>query len=143
MKFFAAVLFLVLALILQFWTAAGGTVIDFVFTALIVCGFIFELYEILFFILLALFIINWEPAASLPLAVFGIVPLLAYASRKFFHVEAWAGTLAAIALGLLVLYLSISPRLFAANLRIFFTDLIASLVFGSLMFFALRYSHRR
>jgi len=143
MRFFAALLCMLLAMVLQFWFASAGIFIDFVFGALIAFAFVFAFWEIVFFVLLSLFVINWQPAASLTLGVFGGLPLLAYGFRKLFPWQAWAGNIIAMVLGLFILYLSVSPTLLFANWEIFFTDLLASLAFGSFVFFALRYSHRR
>jgi hypothetical protein len=143
MKFFAAILSLILAFILQFWFASAGIAIDFVFAALIAFAFVFEFWEVFFFVALSLFVINWQPAISFTLGAFSVLPLLAYGFRRWFHWQGWAGNLAAIAVGLLILYLCVSPSLLIGNFRSFFFDLFISMIFGAAVFFGLNYSYRR
>src|SRR5262249_51964999 len=110
--------------------------------ALIVFAFIFDFWEIIFFVLLSVFIINWQPAPSLPLIIFGIFPIFTYGFRTLVPWQPWAGVLIATAAGLFLLYLSVSPTILLANLNSFFLDLFVSAVFASLIFSSLKYSPR-
>lgn len=136
-RFLIAFLFLALAAVLQFWFASFGVFINFIFAALIAFAFLFDILDVIFFILLAIFIMNWQPAFSWELLIFGLVPLAAYLLHQNSSYEVWAANLASIFLGLLIMYLVIAPRLFLSDWKTFFIDLVVCLVFGGIIFGAL------
>jgi len=137
MRFILACLFLALAFVLQFWFTSFGIFINFSFATLIVLAFLFDIWDVLFFVLAAIFIINWQPAPSWELFVFAAVPFGAYAIHHYSQWEAWVASLASIVIGLFILYIAIAPQLFLANAGAFFTDLFACMVFGAVVFGAL------
>ncbi len=143
MRFILACLFLALAFVMQFWFASFGVFINFIFAALIAFAFLFDFWDLLFFVLAAIFVINWQPAFSWELFIFAAVPFAAYILHNYTTWEAWVANLASIVLGLLILYISIAPRLFLANLSTFFVDLFACLIFGSIIFGALNRRENR
>jgi hypothetical protein len=137
MRFFSGLIVLCIAIFLQFQLATAGIHFDFVIAILIAFAFIFEFLELLFFILMGILLVNWQPAPSVALVALALIPILVYAIRKLFHAEPWLGNLVALSLGLFALYLIASPSFLAAHVLIFFEDLIVVLAAGELAFFAL------
>jgi hypothetical protein len=138
LKFFSGFVILILALFLQFLLASAGIHLNLALATLIAFAFIFDLWELLFFDLLAVFLLNWEPALSLPLLAFALIPLLAFAFRKLIRTELWIGNLAAILGGFLIFYLASAPASFVSNFLQFVIDLIVGLSAGELVLFALK-----
>jgi hypothetical protein len=133
-----AILILFLACGLQFLLGTAGVFINFILAALIAFAFFFDIFEMVVFILFAVFVINWQPAFSIELALFVLVPLAALAFHKFFAWSAWAGIPVMIIGGFLVLYLSVAPHAIVTNFPAFIFDLIGSLLFGELVLVALK-----
>ena len=67
-----AILMLLLACAFQFWFASTGVFINFILAALVVFAFFFDIWELLVFILFAVFVINWSPIVSVDIFVFAI-----------------------------------------------------------------------
>ncbi|MGD1003340.1 MAG: hypothetical protein ABR884_02075 [Minisyncoccia bacterium] len=132
-----AILVLLLACALQFWFASAGVFINFILAALIVFAFFFDIWELLVFILFAIFVINWSPIMSVDIFLFAIIPIAAYAFHKVFAWTGWAAVPVAIVCGFILLYLAIAPATFLANWNVFFIDLFGALIFGILVFLTL------
>jgi hypothetical protein len=134
LKFILAILVLLLACALQFWFASAGIFINFILAALIVFAFFFDIWELLVFVLFAIFVINWSPTPTTDVFVFGIIPIAAYAFHKVFAWTVWAAAPVAIVFGFLLLYLALAPEAFLGNWELFLTDLFGGLLFGGLVF---------
>jgi hypothetical protein len=132
-----AILMLLLACAFQFWFASTGVFINFILAALVVFAFFFDIWELLVFILFAVFVINWSPIVSVDIFVFAIIPIAAYAFHKVFAWTVWAAAPVAIAVGFILLYCAIAPATFLANWNLFFVDLFGALIFGGLVFLTL------
>ncbi len=132
-----AILILLLACALQFWFASTGVFINFILAALIVFAFFFDIWELLVFVLFAVFVINWSPIMSVDIFIFAVIPILAYVFHKIFAWRIWAATPAAIVVGFILLYFSTAPTAFLASGNIFFVDLFGALIFGGLVFLML------
>jgi hypothetical protein len=137
LRFILAILILLLACALQFWFASAGVFVNFILAALIVFAFFFDIWELLVFVLFAVFVINWSLAPGTGIVVFGIIPIAAYAFHKVFAWTIWAAVPAAILCGFLLLYLALAPAAFLGNWELFLTDLFGGLVFGGLVFLTL------
>jgi len=137
MRFILALLFLALAFVLQFWFASFGVFINFILAALITFAFVFDIWDVLVFILAAIFIVNWQPAFSVEIFLVAALPLAAHLVSRYASFEPWAADSVSIFCGLLVLYLAVAPGLFIADWRMFLTDLVSCLIFGSIAFAAL------
>jgi len=138
LRFILAFLVLLLACALQFWFASTGIFIDFILATLIVFAFFFDIWELLAFVLFGIFVLNWQPAASVDIFIFGIVPIAAYAFHKVFAWAAWAAIPAAIAGGFLLLYFVIAPAGFLPHAELFLIDLFGGLLFGGTVFLVLK-----
>ena len=114
-----------------------GVFINFILATLIVFAFFFDFWELLVFILFAVFVINWSPVMSVDIFVFAIIPIAAYAFHKVFAWTGWAAAPAAIVCGFILLYLAIAPAAFLASGNVFFVDLFGALIFGGLAFLTL------
>ncbi len=137
LRFILAILILLLACALQFWFASANVFINFILAALIVFALFFDIWELLVFILFAVFVVNWAPVPSIDIFVFGIIPI---AALVFHNVSAWTSWTAvpvAIICGFLLLYLAIAPAAFLANWELFLVDVFGGLVFGGLVFLTL------
>lgn len=143
MRFILALLFLILAFVMQFWFASFGVFINFILTALITLAFLFDIWDVIFFILAAVFIINWQPAFGVEIFLLAALPLAAYLFNRYSASEPWAANIASIFCGLLIFYLAIAPKIFFAEWKIFLIDLFASIIFGSIVFIALNRRENR
>jgi hypothetical protein len=132
-----AILIILLACAFQFWFASAGVFINFILATLIVFAFFFDIWELLVFVLFAIFVVNWSPAISVDIFVFAIIPIAAYAFHKIFAWTAWVAALVAIVVGFILLYLAIAPAAFLASWNLFLIDLFGALIFGGLVFLTL------
>lgn len=132
-----AVLILLLACALQFWFASANVFVNFILATLIVFAFFFDIWELIVYILFAIFVVNWQPGLSIDIVVFAIIPIATYAFHKVFSWAAWAATPVAIVCGFLLLYLAIAPTALLGNWEFFLADLFGGLVFGGLVFLTL------
>ena len=129
-----AILILLLACALQFWFASADVFVNFILATLIVFAFFFDILELLVYILFAIFVINWQPAVSVDIFVFGLLPIAAYAFHKVLSWTVWAAVPVTIVCGFILLYLAIAPISFLGNWELFLKDLFGGLVFGGLVF---------
>jgi hypothetical protein len=137
LRFILAVLILLLACSLQFWFASAGVFINFILAALIVFAFLFDIWELIVFVLFAVLVLNWQPAASVDIFIFAIIPIAAYAFHNVFAWTSWIAAPIAITCGFLILYLAIAPTAFLGAWELFVIDLLGGLIFGGLTFFTL------
>lgn len=137
LKFFAGLVILFIALALQFWFAAAGIYLTLSFATLISFAFIFEFWELLIFVLVGTFIINWQPTASLEIVVIALFPILMNLSRNAFRWRFWVGAPIAIVFGFLLLYTLAGQVPLFSYWQQFLRDLAAGLAFGALTFFPL------
>lgn len=137
LRFILAILILLFACALQFWFASAGAFVNFILAALIAFAFFFDVWELLVLVLFAVLVVNWQPAPSVDIFVFAIIPIAAFAFHKAFRWSPWAGVPVAIVVGFLLLYLAIAPAMFLADWEPFLTDLFGGLVFGGLVFVTL------
>jgi hypothetical protein len=136
--FLSGLIILAIALALQFFSGSAGMFLNFSFAALIAFAFLFEFWELVCFVLIAVFVLDWQPAASVEILVFALYPIAVYFFRKTIPWQHWIAAPAAIILGFAVLAFAAAPALFFAHLSAFFTDTIAGLAFGALIFYPLR-----
>ena len=132
LKFFAGLFILFIALFAQFWFASIGWYFDLSFAALISFALLFDLWELIALVCVAVFIVNWQPGASPEILVFGLYPIALYFSKHIVHWQLWLENLAAIALGFFLLYAVGAHG--AINWRLFGTDTAAGMLFGALLF---------
>lgn len=130
-KLFAGLIILFIALTLQFWFASAGWYVDLSYAALISFAFVFGFWELLLFIALAVFVVNWQPAASMEIILFAAFPIAVHLSRNVLHWQVWLENVLAIFVGFFLLYLAVSRVGF--NWQSFFIDVIAGSVFGTLL----------
>ena len=134
-KFLTAFIFLVIGIILQL--SIGGAInvwFNFSLAALIVATFFLNFLELLVLILLAVFILNWQPAFSLEMALYVVLPLLVLWLRKFLPLKSWLGNLLAIFVCFLFFYLVIDARFLLVAPAVFLRDIAGGLVFGAIFF---------
>ncbi len=137
LKLTAGLLILFVAFALQGWLASEGWRLDLVFPALITFAFLFSFWEMLLLTLLGVFILNWQPAASVEILIFAIVPVAVYFSKHILPWQPWAENLFMIALGTLLLYAIVAGSAFMHYLGALTDDLAAGLIFGTLIFASL------
>jgi hypothetical protein len=140
LKFSAGLVILFIALILQLWFASAGVLLNLSFAALISFAFIFGFWELLALILLAVFIVNWQPAASIEILIFAAYPALVHLSRNLSSWQPWIKNLIAIGIGFSVFYAASAVSVFPW--RLFFIDAASGLVLGALIFAPLYRSER-
>ena len=138
MRFILALLFLALAFVLQFWFASIGVSANIILASLVTFALMFDIWDLIFFILAAIFIINWQPAFSIEIVLFAALPLAAYLFNRYSPSEAWVANIVAVAISVLVLYLAVAPQLFLPAWRIFAADLVICLIFSACTSAALR-----
>lgn len=133
-----ALLILLLACALQFWFASAGVFINFILAALIAFAFFFDIWELLVFVLFAIFVVNWSPAFGIDIFIFGVIPIAAYAFHKLFAWTLWAGIPIAIVCGFFLLYLAIAPAAFLGSAGLFLIDVLGGMIFGGVTWLILK-----
>jgi hypothetical protein len=134
LRFILGLLILLLACALQFWFAASDVFVNFILAALIVFAFFFDIGELTVYILAAVFIVNWQPAPSVAIIVFALIPVGAFVFRKMLAITPWVAAFAALVAGFAVLYLAVAPFAFLAHWQLFSVDIFGGLVFGGTVF---------
>ena len=139
LKFFAGLVILFIALALQFWFSSVGISLNLSFAALICFAFIFGFWELLTLILIAVFIINWQPAVSLEILIFALFPVAAHFSPGLFRWrwQPWTEPPIAIFFGFLILYFAAAATKVLSYWQPFLLDVAAGLMFAALIFFPL------
>ncbi len=106
-KFLTGFLVLALAFLFQVWfpvgVAGGGIHGDFVLAVLVAFVFVFPFWEFLFFVVLAAFVMNWQPGLSADLLAFALVPLAAFVLHLWVRWEPWIGVAVSTVAGILIL----------------------------------------
>jgi len=134
LRFFAGLLILLLALFAQIFFASAGIFLNSALAALIAFAFVFTFWELAVFDLLAVFVLTWQPAPSLALIVFALVPLAAFVFCKLTQWHGWTGTLIAIVVGLAVFYIAGGGTpYFFAHFGWFALDVVIAAAVGELI----------
>jgi hypothetical protein len=136
-RFLSAVVLLLVAFILQFFLATAGVFMNFFFATLIACAFLFSFWELLVLVLLAVFIVNWQPAVNVEIMIFALYPLAVFFLRGFAHLQLWLKNLIAIFVGIFLLYAVLGGRAFLFHPTVFLIDVLGGMVFGSAVFLLL------
>ena len=135
MRFLAALGLLLVTLFIQIFLGASGIYLNIALAALVAFAFTLDLLELLVLDLIAVFILNWQPASSAALVAFALIPIGAYSFRRLTYLHGWVATAAAVVAGFLVFYIIGAPRELLHNTLGFFEDLVAGLAAGELVFF--------
>lgn len=135
LKIIAGFIILFIALLLQFWFASAGWYFDLSYAALISFAFVFDFWELLLLVAIAVFIVNWQPTASVEIVIFAAFPIAVHFSRNLLHWQVWLENILAIFVGFLLLYASVS-RL-GLNWPAFFIDAIAGSILGTIILWPL------
>ncbi len=137
-----ALLLIFIAASLQFLLGSAGMFTDLMLSALIAFAFLFEWPELSIYVLVAVFMIDWQPALTPTLVVFAAIPFAAYAFRKLFAWAPWAGIPLMTILGFVAFYLAIAPGMFANAAPSIVLDILGALIFGEVTFAVLMRAER-
>lgn len=142
MRFTLALVMFALAAAVQFWLMGGGIFLNLIFALLVVYALYFDFWELAFFVLLAMFLLDWRSAITLELALVAAVPFAVFAMRGMFRMETWVTAPIGIVAGLLLLYAVAAPRFLWTEPAVFLADACLSLLAGMLAFAALHRSFK-
>lgn len=137
-RFILGVLVLLLACGFQFWFASAGVFVNFILATLIAFAFFFDVWELVVFVLFAVFVINWQPAASIDIILFAIIPIIVHVLRRMFSFAPWIAMPVAVICATLILYIVIAPIASFHAPLLLATDLFGELVFSGLIFATFR-----
>lgn len=137
LRLITALLILVLMSGVQFWLAGGNIFSNLIFATLIVFAFFFDFWEMIFFILFGVLVINWQPAPSVEIFLFALIPLVVFALHNVIRSQKWITAPIAIICGLLIFYVVVAPHFLISNPAAFLEDLFGGLLGGGLVFLAL------
>ena len=132
LKFLSGLAILFLAFVLQFLFASSGFYYNLALATLITFALIFDFWELLALDLLAVFILNWQPAPSATLIAFALIPLAAFGFRTFTRWHGWIGNVIAIACGFLIFNIAAVPTFFPWHIWQFLIDLAVGLIVGEI-----------
>jgi len=149
-KFLTSLFIVILAFLLQ---VKLGVLLDLqpslVLASLITISFFVGFLELAFLVLLSILILNWQPAISLEISIYLILPLALFFFRKvIFPLESWVSNFLYILVGLLIFYLASNFSLIIEDFRLLFgdfvilKDLIVSMLFGFFIFQLFNYIYR-
>ncbi len=127
-----ALLVLFIAASLQFLLGSAGMFTDLMLAALIAFAFFFEWPELAVYVLVAVFMIDWQPAITPTMLVFAAIPFAAYLFRRFFAWAPWAGIPLVTILGFAAFYLAIAPGMFATAAPSIVFDVFGALIYGEI-----------
>ncbi len=88
--------------------------------------------------MLGVFLLNWQPAASIEILIFAVFPVAVYFSKNVLHWQPWIENMLAIAIGNVLLYSIILGHTAFARSGAFLVDLVGGLIFGTFIFVSLR-----
>lgn len=135
-RFLGVLLVLILALFLQiFFGDLTGIWINFALAALITATFFLDFLAVVFLTLLAVLVLNWQPAISWELLVFSGIPLVTFPLKKLLPFQPWLNNLILVFSGLCLFYLLVDFRFIFQHSKFFAVDLALALLFGLLAFF--------
>lgn len=141
-RFFIATLILLVALAAQMALGAMGISVNLLFAALVADAFVFSGWGLALLVLLAVFLVNWQPSLSLPIVVFAAIPFIALFFRTIVTWTPVAGIPFTIVLGLAILYGAFASTLFFVAPLSVLLDGVGSVLFGELVFMALSVAER-
>lgn len=134
-KFFSALLTLVIALWLQFsFLAYVRWSPDFVLTALVAFAFYFGFWELAALSTLSAFVLNWQPAFGLEIALIVLLPLAAFFVKRFLPWRNGINNLAAASAAILVFYGATNYSSLAGHALLFAAAAFGALCFGAFVF---------
>ena len=134
LKFSAGLLILFIVLVLQAWLASAGIFFNLSLAAVIVFAFLFGFWELVALTLLTVFLLNWQPAASVELIVFALLPIAAYLFRNTVSWQPFLALMVAVAAGFAVFYGILSPHMFSAHPGAIVLDIVIGWIMGALIF---------
>jgi len=137
LRLLTAFFVLLLAVVLQSRLGVFGMYGNVVLAALVAFAFLFDIWELAAFVLLAIFLMNWQPAVSSGLLVFAFLPLAVRGARAIIHPDRWVGSAIAIVASVFLFYLFIAPGMIVNSFVPFLVDVIISLIFGELVIWAM------
>jgi hypothetical protein len=142
LKLTAGLVILFITLVLQFLLASAGIHLNLSFVALICFAFVFEFWELAALILLAVFIINWQPGVSIEILIFALYPVVVHFSRNIVHWQPWIENFFAIFLGFVILYGAVLGRAFLYHPQSFLMEVTTGFIFGAVVFLPLYHWER-
>jgi hypothetical protein len=122
LRFLSGLAVLLLALALELLFASAGWYVTLALAVLIAFASIFDFWELLLFDLFAVLAINWQPAPSISIVAFALIPVAAYFFRITISSEPWIEVLAAIVVGFTIFYFISAPSNFLSDLPRFLLD---------------------
>jgi len=131
-----------LSVFLQLWLGETGLRSNLILAALISLAFFVGIFELAFFVLVAVLILNWQPAFSLEILLIALTPLLVFLVRRFLPWQAWLQNLFLAAIGVLVFYFLASPSFFIHNFSLLYKAIFFDIIFAVLVFQVLRYVYK-
>ena len=137
-KFLAGLSVILVAIAIQSFLASVGIYLNLALAALIALALIFDFWELLFADLLAVFVMNWQPAPSLTLIVFFLIPVAVFFSKHVFRWQLWIHALIAVFFGFVLFYIVASPETVLSNLKHGLLDIFAGALLAEFVIFSLR-----
>jgi len=132
-KIFLGIVILLLALLLQLWIPVAGIRGDFILATLIAFAFIYSFWELVFFVILSFFAINWQPMPSFELVVFSLMPFAAHALRVWLTWERWIGIAISVIAGIFVFYAIVTPAAAVRNWESLLVDALICTAFAEIV----------
>lgn len=133
LRFLSILAIVLLVLVVQFALASAGFHLNLVLAVLIALAFVSDFWELAFFVLLSVFLLNWKPTASGTMILFTLIPFAAFTFQKLVRSQAWIGNLIAIFVGFLIFYFAPTPTMFLANVMPFLMDVVVGLLLGEIV----------
>jgi hypothetical protein len=138
LNFFVALLIILLAVLLELRSGwALNFSANFALATLIVLIFFMSFPELVALIVIAAWLINWQPMIGLEIGVFMFVPILFFAIRRFPPWQIWFSNIIFIVLGISLFYFIVDYSFFAGQWAMFLKDVAISLGWGAAIFAAL------
>lgn len=137
-KFLGVLLGLFVALTLEFKAGqAFGYSIDAALVVLLVGTAFLGFWELIALVVLSIVLLNWQPAVSLELIVFALIPCAAFVAKSVLPWRSWLNSFVITLGGVAAFYFLLDPGFVARNFSLWSVILFADLVLGLFVFWAL------
>jgi predicted Na+-dependent transporter len=134
-KFFSALVILLAAIVLQVRLRDLGIGFEnAALASLIALSFFLSASEALSLAAFGALVLNWKSAASVEMALFIILPLIAVFLRRVFLTKVWPGNLFLVVAGVLFFCLLSNPPFPATSAWVFAEEIITAAIFGMAVF---------
>jgi hypothetical protein len=143
-KTIGAGLLVLVALLLTFkFKTALGWSPDLILPVLVVSGFFLDVYALIFLVLMAVWVINWQSGLPVELWIMAAAPLIAWFGKKSLPSAPWFTLAVVIGVADILLYALSDAGIFMENLGFILSNVSFAVLFGLALMTLLEWVYER